>query len=131
MSKATMILAALLLSLVASVVGGFVWSASADSEASREGDARLTAMTTELRATEELLAETEERLSEMEESASSTAATLVVVEKRLNGARLVRQCLKEVAQQAQGMSVEYGYASPDQRLSAPCSRFVYGAPAHD
>jgi len=112
------------LSLLACVVAGFFfWSSSADS--SRQGDARIAAMEVRIEATERSMEENQERLSEMQESYSSTADKIVALQKQMQGNRLVRQCLKEVGQQAQGMSVDYGYAQPDQRLSAPCSAFVF------
>ena len=128
MSRAKLVIAASILSLVACVVGGlFLWSASAsaDSDALDATDARYDAIEAKLQATDDLLEATEERLSSLQESYESSDGKVLALEKQMKSGRIVRQCLKEVGQQAQGMSVEYGYASPYQRLSAPCSSFVF------
>jgi len=123
MSTAKLGIVGLLLLGACVVAGFFLWSAPAD--ASKQDEARLDAVELRVQATERSLEETEDRLTAMLDAYSSTADKIVALEKRMKGDRLVRQCLKEVGQQAQGMSVEYGYAQPDQRLSAPCSAFVF------
>jgi chromosome segregation ATPase len=45
-------------------------------------------------------------------------------------AREMKDCFTEVARQvSSGMSVEYGYASPETSLSVPCNEYVYGTPS--
>jgi hypothetical protein len=111
---------AVVVSAGAIVVTGASWNA-AQSETDPTAPLRQ-----ELQLQSSDLKAATKRVDVLEAALEKADKRIVVLVKQSKADEIMRQCVKEFGNQAQGMSVEYGYAAPDTALSAPCQEYLWG-----
>ncbi len=110
---------ALVLSTGAIVATGALWN-TAQSETDPVAPLR-----SDLRSAATDLDEAKKRIGVLEEALAGADERIAKLVKQDQEDEMLRQCAREFGQQAQGMTVQYGYASPDYSLSAPCTDWLY------